>query len=46
MAEGQEHAQGQCVDPIIKACHAMAAEIAPLIRVFTTQSIYLLNEII
>ena len=26
MAEGQEHAQGQCVDPVITAWHAMTAE--------------------
>ena len=43
MAEGQEHAQGQCVDPVITAWHAMADEIVPLIPAFTTQSIYLLN---
>ena len=30
MAEGQEHAQGQGVDPVITAWQAMTAEIAQL----------------
>ena len=29
MAEGQEHAQGQDLDPVITAWHAMTAEIVP-----------------
>ena len=39
MAEGQEHAQGQGVDPVITAWQAMTAEIAQLNHAFTTQGI-------
>ena len=30
MAKGQEHVQGQGLDPVITAWHAMTAEIAKL----------------